>query len=132
MVQDVTPVDRIREDPKVDREVTLFGYSRGTNIKPGARVHMAGVGDFVVSFPSPNETFTFNSFSCCLLAICSWANQSEHACGVCCQNCALALQIFVGPSFFAPSPLSVTCGLLVCDKGQQCNTNSSSQMKGNG
>lgn len=48
-------MDLIREDPKVDREVTLFGYSRGTNIKPGARVHMAGVGDFVVSSPSlPN------------------------------------------------------------------------------
>ena len=71
MLQDVTPVDRIREDPKVDREVTLFGYSRGTNIKPGARVHMAGVGDFVVSLPFPSaDTLLIKPLSYCSDATC--------------------------------------------------------------
>lgn len=64
-MQDVTPVDKIQEDPKCERDVTLFGYSRGTKFKPGARVHIAGVGDFTVSpvilghnlipFPDPNH-----------------------------------------------------------------------------
>ena len=80
-MQDVTPVDRIREDPKVDREVTLFGYSRGTNIKPGARVHMAGVGDFVVSPPllSPCPHNSVCMLTTLPIAICSWLDQSKSA-----------------------------------------------------
>lgn len=35
-------------DPKCDREVTLYGWLRGCNMKPGARVHLAGVGDFSI------------------------------------------------------------------------------------
>ena len=41
-------MDSICEDPKCDRDVTVFGYSRGANIKPGAKVHIAGVGDYKV------------------------------------------------------------------------------------
>lgn len=44
-VQDVTSEEAIRRDPKCDRDITLFGYSRGSNIKPGKKVHIAGVGD---------------------------------------------------------------------------------------
>ncbi|KAK9824496.1 hypothetical protein WJX72_010821 [[Myrmecia] bisecta] len=46
--EDITPVERIREHPKCDREVTVYGYLRGCNMKPAARVHLAGVGDYSV------------------------------------------------------------------------------------
>ena len=46
--QDITPPERVRADPKCDREVTVYGYARGCNLKPGARVHLAGVGDYPV------------------------------------------------------------------------------------
>ena len=52
LLQDVTPSERIEADPKVDRDVTIFGYLRGTNMKLGAQVHIAGVGDYTVSVPS--------------------------------------------------------------------------------
>ena len=42
-------MDHIRQDPMCDRDVTVFGYLRGTNIRPGAQVHIAGVGDCAVS-----------------------------------------------------------------------------------
>lgn len=55
--QDITPPERVRADPKCDREVTVYGYARGCNLKPGARVHLAGVGDYPVrpcfSAPAP-------------------------------------------------------------------------------
>ena len=47
--QDVTPVERVQADPKVDRDISIFGYLRGTNMKRGAQVHIAGVGDCQVS-----------------------------------------------------------------------------------
>lgn len=34
-----------------DRRVAVYGFLRGCAMKPGARVHLAGVGDFTVSFP---------------------------------------------------------------------------------
>ena len=46
--QDITPPERVRADPKCDREVTVYGYARGCNLKPGARMHLAGVGDYPV------------------------------------------------------------------------------------
>ena len=48
IMQDITPRETIRQAPKCDREVTMYGYLRGTNIKPGARVHVAGVGDYTI------------------------------------------------------------------------------------
>ena len=44
-VQDITPVESIRENPKCDRDVTVYGYLRGANMRQGTRVHLAGVGD---------------------------------------------------------------------------------------
>ena len=38
----------VRVQPKADREVVLYGWLRGTNMRPGQRVHLAGVGDFSV------------------------------------------------------------------------------------
>ncbi len=46
--QDVTPREVVRANPKADRDVILYGYLRGTNIKPQHRVHIAGVGDYTL------------------------------------------------------------------------------------
>lgn len=46
--QDITPRELVRVQPKVDRDVVLYGFLRGANMKPGARVHVAGVGDFTL------------------------------------------------------------------------------------
>ncbi|KAG0630203.1 hypothetical protein M758_1G161900 [Ceratodon purpureus] len=43
--EDLTPPERVQEDPKCDRNVALFGYLRGSNLKLGMKVHIAGVGD---------------------------------------------------------------------------------------
>ncbi|BBN03124.1 ribosome biogenesis protein BMS1 [Marchantia polymorpha subsp. ruderalis] len=43
--EDVTPPDRIHQDPKCDRNVTIYGYLRGSNLKRDMKVHIAGVGD---------------------------------------------------------------------------------------
>ncbi|DBA75588.1 TPA: Glycoside hydrolase 2 (Mannanase, beta-galactosidase) [Trebouxia sp. C0005] len=47
-LEDITPVDDIRMNPKCDREIALYGYLRGTKLKGNARVHIAGVGDATV------------------------------------------------------------------------------------
>ncbi|XP_026406798.1 ribosome biogenesis protein BMS1 homolog [Papaver somniferum] len=44
--EDVTPPERVHMDKKRDRNVILYGYVRGCNIKKGTKVHIAGVGDF--------------------------------------------------------------------------------------
>ncbi|KAK9800776.1 hypothetical protein WJX73_000661 [Symbiochloris irregularis] len=47
--EDVTPGEVIEQQPASDRRVAVYGYSRGCNFHPGARVHLAGVGDFTVT-----------------------------------------------------------------------------------
>lgn len=47
--EDITPRETVRAAPKCDREVTMYGYLRGTNLRPGARVHVAGVGDLTLA-----------------------------------------------------------------------------------
>ncbi|XP_073159506.1 uncharacterized protein [Henckelia pumila] len=44
--EDVTSPERVRIDSKCDRNITLYGYLRGCNLKKGTKVHIAGVGDF--------------------------------------------------------------------------------------
>ncbi len=44
----MTPGETVRLNPKADRDVILYGYLRGTNLKPSTRVHIAGVGDFSI------------------------------------------------------------------------------------
>lgn len=55
--EDVTPPERVHENSKCDRNVTLYGYLRGCNLKKGTKVHIAGVGDHnlvgVTSLPDP-------------------------------------------------------------------------------
>ncbi|KAH9611759.1 hypothetical protein KSS87_009023 [Heliosperma pusillum] len=44
--EDVTHPERLQTDKKCDRNVTVYGYLRGCNLKKGRKVHIAGVGDF--------------------------------------------------------------------------------------
>lgn len=45
-LEDLTPREQIRTSKgKCDRTVTLYGYLRGTNLRPGTKVHVPGVGD---------------------------------------------------------------------------------------
>ncbi|XP_065847007.1 ribosome biogenesis protein bms1 [Euphorbia lathyris] len=44
--EDVTPPERVDTNHKCDRNVTLYGYLRGCNLKKGTMVHIAGVGDY--------------------------------------------------------------------------------------
>ncbi|KAK4855734.1 hypothetical protein QYF36_010327 [Acer negundo] len=44
--EDVTPPERVRLNNKCDRNVTVYGYLRGCNLKKGTKVHIAGVGDY--------------------------------------------------------------------------------------
>ena len=43
--EDVTPPEKVAQNKKCDRNVTLYGYLRGCNMKKGTKVHIAGVGD---------------------------------------------------------------------------------------
>lgn len=48
-IEDLTPREEIRaSDGKCDRTVTVYGYLRGTNMRPGTKVHIPGVGDLDV------------------------------------------------------------------------------------
>ncbi|TDH68830.1 hypothetical protein CCR75_001678 [Bremia lactucae] len=55
--EDVTAPDDVQRNSMVDRRVTLYGYLRGTHLKPGMRMHIAGAGDFymdnVTAMPDP-------------------------------------------------------------------------------
>ncbi|XP_048236056.1 ribosome biogenesis protein bms1 [Ricinus communis] len=44
--EDVTPPEQVHMNRKSDRNVTLYGYLRGCNLKKGTKVHIAGVGDY--------------------------------------------------------------------------------------
>ncbi|KAL3506624.1 hypothetical protein ACH5RR_032006 [Cinchona calisaya] len=47
--EDVTAPEKVQMDNKCDRNITLYGYLRGCNLKKGSRVHIAGVGDCILS-----------------------------------------------------------------------------------
>ncbi|XP_024157177.1 ribosome biogenesis protein BMS1 homolog isoform X1 [Rosa chinensis] len=47
--EDVTPPEKVRLNNKCDRNVTLYGYLRGCNMKKGTKIHIAGVGDYSVA-----------------------------------------------------------------------------------
>ncbi|KAE8257756.1 hypothetical protein A4X13_0g2140 [Tilletia indica] len=44
-LEDLTPREQVRLDPKGDRVVTVYGYLRGTNLRRDQMVHIPGVGD---------------------------------------------------------------------------------------
>ncbi|KAG8737832.1 Glycoside hydrolase 2 (Mannanase, beta-galactosidase) [Ceratobasidium sp. 414] len=47
-LQDMTPRELVRQQPAVDRTVTLYGYLRGTNLRETTKVHVPGAGDLVI------------------------------------------------------------------------------------
>jgi ribosome biogenesis protein BMS1 len=44
--EDITDMSLIDANPKCDRTITLYGWVRGTYLKPQHTVHVMGVGDF--------------------------------------------------------------------------------------
>ncbi|XP_054625221.1 ribosome biogenesis protein BMS1 homolog [Dunckerocampus dactyliophorus] len=48
-MEDLTDPEKIRNDQKCDRTVSLYGYLRGTYLKNKSQVHIPGVGDFQVA-----------------------------------------------------------------------------------
>ena len=48
-LEDITPTSIIAANPNCDRDVTLYGYIRGTHLKPSSRLHLVGVGDFDIA-----------------------------------------------------------------------------------
>lgn len=52
-VEDVTLPTTIADDPTCDRDIVLFGYVRGTHLKPSMRIHLIGVGDFDMHSVTP-------------------------------------------------------------------------------
>ncbi|KAB5589317.1 Ribosome biogenesis protein bms1 [Ceratobasidium theobromae] len=47
-LQDLTSRELVRKMPNVDRNVTLYGYLRGTNLRETTKVHVPGAGDLVI------------------------------------------------------------------------------------
>ncbi|KAG8751188.1 Glycoside hydrolase 2 (Mannanase, beta-galactosidase), partial [Ceratobasidium sp. 428] len=47
-LQDMTARELVRQQPTVDRTVTLYGYLRGTNLRETTKVHVPGAGDLVI------------------------------------------------------------------------------------
>ena len=45
-LEDLTDNALIEANPLCDRTVALFGWVRGTYMKPNQRIHLMGVGDF--------------------------------------------------------------------------------------
>ena len=45
-MEDLTHPQKIQDDGTVDRRVVLYGYLRGTRLKPGSKVHIPGCDDF--------------------------------------------------------------------------------------
>jgi ribosome biogenesis protein BMS1 len=49
-VEDVTTVARINEEgAQCDRDVTLYGYVRGSHLKASMKIHLIGAGDFEIA-----------------------------------------------------------------------------------
>ena len=46
--EDVTDAEEVKKRPEMNRNMVMFGYVRGTYLKRGMLVHLAGVGDFNV------------------------------------------------------------------------------------
>ena len=46
--EDITDPALIEENPACSRRATFYGFMRGTNLRPGAKVHVAGLGDFAL------------------------------------------------------------------------------------
>ncbi|XP_026457098.1 ribosome biogenesis protein BMS1 homolog [Papaver somniferum] len=60
--EDVTPPEELHKDANCNRNLSLYGYLRGCCLKGGAKVHIAGVGDFhlagvrCITDPAPSSS----------------------------------------------------------------------------
>eukprot|EP00741_Cyanophora_paradoxa_P001315 tig00000478_g1271.t1 len=52
-LEDVTDPALVQADPACPRTVALYGYARGTGMRPGARAHLCGVGDVTARNVAP-------------------------------------------------------------------------------
>lgn len=48
-MEDLTQPDQIRQNPRCERNVCLYGYVRGCPLKKNANIHIPGCGDYVIS-----------------------------------------------------------------------------------
>lgn len=46
-MEDITDPKRIDENPNCKRELSLYGYVQGCNLKNGQPIHLLGVGDYI-------------------------------------------------------------------------------------
>ncbi|KAI3862030.1 hypothetical protein MKW92_016334, partial [Papaver armeniacum] len=44
--EDITPPEELHKDANCNRNLSLYGYLRGCSLNGGAKMHIAGVGDF--------------------------------------------------------------------------------------
>jgi ribosome biogenesis protein BMS1 len=55
--EDITDPNEVDKNPDCDRSIVLYGYVRGTHLKPNMKVHLIGVGDYsmadVSALPDP-------------------------------------------------------------------------------
>ncbi|XP_022690941.1 ribosome biogenesis protein BMS1 homolog isoform X2 [Varroa jacobsoni] len=47
--EDITGQELIRQNPKIDRTICLYGYSRGAHLKQNALFHIPGCGDYTAA-----------------------------------------------------------------------------------
>ena len=47
-MEDITDPEKIRKNEKVDRNISMYGYVHGTNMKNNLNVHIPGCGDFCI------------------------------------------------------------------------------------
>ncbi|KAG7199466.1 hypothetical protein KM043_014092 [Ampulex compressa] len=47
-IEDLTPPELIRQDPKVDRTISLYGYVRGVPLNKETSIHIPGCGDLKI------------------------------------------------------------------------------------
>ncbi|GAC94679.1 hypothetical protein PHSY_002252 [Pseudozyma hubeiensis SY62] len=48
-MEDLTPREEIRTNPKADRTITVYGYLHGTHLRESQRVHIPGAGDLSIT-----------------------------------------------------------------------------------
>ena len=42
-LEDLTDPEQLRQNPKIDRNISLYGFVRGTHLKPHSNVHIPGL-----------------------------------------------------------------------------------------
>ena len=47
-MEDITDPEKVRQNNKLDRNISLYGYVHGTHMKNNINVHIAGCGDFSI------------------------------------------------------------------------------------